>query len=251
MAVSKKIVIDNNKIDIVTTNYNKSFLDNINRTGRNKHDFELLNDKQFKKCLNEKIKTFKSYDKKLNYIRDNNKFNVFITVRGINKASLKKFLDRVRKADKELQYVTLACWSMAIDLHYHIIFNTSLSQKDIENKCKILDSKVENIYYQKKLLRYFKKNLNYDTIHILKQVDNLELKSKQIEILEYSKILSYSKGIKYKPITIKDPSQEQLQEVYNNNLYLETIEYNNLDSQIQIDKFESKIDTTIDTDIEF
>ncbi len=237
MAISKKIVIDNDKIDIVTTNYNKSFIDNRNNTGRKKHDYELVSDEQFKKCLNQKIKTLKSYDNKLNYIRDNNKFNVFITIRGINRLALKKFIDRVHKADKELQYVTLASWSMDMDLHYHIILNTSLSQEQLESKLKLLDGKIENIYYQKKLLKYFKKNLNYDTSYILRQVDNLELKNKQIEILEYSKILSYSKGIKYKPITIKEPSQEQLQEIYNNSTYLETIEYNNLDSSIQIDKF--------------
>ena len=84
----------------------------------------------------------------------------------------------------------------------------------------------------------FKKNLNYDTIHVLKQVDNKELRDKQIEILEYSKILSWSENIKYKPIEIKNPSQEQLQDIYNNKTYLETIEYENLDSKIQIDKFE-------------
>lgn len=239
MAVSKKIVIDNSKIDIVTTNYNSDFIQARNNKGRKKHDFELLTDEQFKKCLNQKIKNLSSYDKKLNYIRDNNEFNVFITIRGINSRALKLFIDRTRKADSNLEYVTLASWSMDMDLHYHILFNTRLDEKQLKDKAKETDADIQYIYNQQKLMQYFKKNLNYDTSYILRQVDNKELKGKQIEILEYSKILSYSKGIKYKPLEIRNPTQEQLDEVYNKATYLETIEYDNLDSNIQIDKFES------------
>lgn len=239
MAVSKKIVIDNEKIDIVTTKYNSNFIQTRNNKGRKKHNFELLSDEQFKKCLNQKIKNLSSYDKTLNYIRDNNKFNVFITIRGINSRALKLFIDRTRKADSNLEYVTLASWSMDMDLHYHILFNTNLNEEQLKDKLKGTDADIQYIYNQQKLMQYFKKNLNYDTSYILRQVDNKELKDKQIEILEYSKILSYSKGIKYKPFEIKNPTQEQLEEVYNKATYLETIQYNNLDSNIQIDKFES------------
>ena len=237
MAVSTKIVINNNKIDIITTNYNSNFMNNINKKGRKKHDYELLSDKELKKCINQKIKTLKNYNKTLDYIKDNNEFNVFLTVRGINKLGLKKLLDRIRKLDSGLEYVTLASWSMEMDLHYHILLNTSLSQEQLEDKLKNLDGNIQDVYYSKKLYKYFKKNLNYDTIYVLKQVDNKELREKQIEILEYSKILSYSKNIKYKPIEIKNPNQEQLQQIYNNNTYLETIEYDKLDSSIKIDKF--------------
>ena len=251
MAVSQKIVIYNDNIDIVTTVYDKDFSKNINRDGRKKHDFELISDKQFRKCLNEKIKRLKAHNKTLNYIRDNNSFNFYITIRGINALALKNFITRVRKADKELQYVSLASWSITSDLHYHILFNTNLSIEQLKSKSKKFDIDIKIITNQKELLSYFKKNLNYDTIHVLKHFDILDFRNKQIEILECSKILNYSHGIKHKPIIIKDPSQEQLQDIYNNTTYLETIEYNNLDSQIQIDKFESKNDTTIDTDIEF
>lgn len=112
----------------------------------------------------------------------------------------------------------------------------------MQSKLKNLDGNIQEIYYSKKLYNYIKKNLNYDTIHVLKQVDNEELKEKQIEILQYSKILSYSKNIKYKPITIKNPSEDILQDIYNNSdeyKRKETIEYINLDSKIKIDKFES------------
>lgn len=238
MAVSKKIVIDKENINVIKTTYNENFINNINRAGRKKHNFEILSDEKFKKCLNQKIKTLKDYNKKLDYIKENNEFNVFLTIRGINKYKLKKILDRIRKADSRLSYVTLASWSIEIDLHYHILLNTSLSQEQLESKVEELDSNIQEIYYSKKLYQYLKKNINFDTMHILRQVDNKELKYKQIEILEYSKILSYSKDIKHKPIVIKNPSQEQLQEIYNNSEYIETIEYENLDSKIQIDKFE-------------
>ena len=237
MAVSKKIIINKENINIITTNYNKDFINNINRQGRKKHNYEMLDDNKFKKCLNQKIKTLKSYNKIIDYIKENNEFNVFLTIRGINKLGLKRLLDRIRKADKKLSYVTLASWSMEIDLHYHILLNTSLSKEQLKSKVKELDNNIQDIYYSNKLYKYIKKNLNYDTIYILKQVDNKELKEKQIEILDYSKILSYSKDVKYKPIEIKNPSQEQLQEIYNNSQYVETIEYNNLNSNIQIDKF--------------
>lgn len=237
MGISKKIIINNNKIDIITTNYDNKFIDNINRKGRKKHNYELLNKEHFTRCLNQKIKTLKSYNKTLDYIQDNNNFNVFLTIRGINKLGLKRLLDRIRKADSNLSYVTLASWSVEMDLHYHILLNTSLSQEKLEDKVKYLDNNIQDIYYYKKLYRYIKKNLNYDTIYILKQVDNTELKEKQIEILNYSKILSCSKDVKYKPIEIKNPSKEQLEEIYSNAEYVETIEYNNLDSAIQIDKF--------------
>lgn len=234
--ISKKIIINKNNIDIVTTNYNKEFLNNINKQGRVKHNYALLSNKRFKKCLKNKIKTLKKYNNTLDFIRDNNEFNIFLTIRNINKQSLKRFVDRLRKTDKQLQYVTLASWSIKIGLHYHIILNTSLSSEQIIQKLKNENVKLENIYNKTKLVKYFKKNLNYDTIHILKQT-NAELKQMQIEILSYSKILTYSKGIKYKPVTIKNPADEQIKEIYNNSEYIETIEYNNLNSKIQIDKF--------------
>lgn len=237
MAVSKKIIINKENINIITTNYNKDFINNINRQGRKKHNYELLNKEKFNRCLNQKMKTLKSYNKTLDYIQENNEFNVFFTIRGINKLGLKRLLDRIRKADNNLSYVTLASWSIEMDLHYHMLLNTSLSQEQLQSKVKYLDSNIQEIYYSKKLYKYIKKNLNYDTIYILRQIDNEELRYKQIEILEYSKILSYSKDVKYKPIEIKNPTQEQLQNIYNSNEYVETIEYNNLDSTIQIDKF--------------
>ena len=98
MAISKKIVIDKNTIDVITTTYNNNFINNINTKGRKKHDYELLSDNELKKCINQKIHTLKNHNKTLDYIRDNNEFNVFMTIRGANKLSLKKMLDRIRKS---------------------------------------------------------------------------------------------------------------------------------------------------------
>ena len=240
MATSKKIRIDKDNIDIITTTYNKEFLDSINRNGRVKHDFNLLNDERLVKSINQKVKTLKSYNNTIDYIKNNNEFNYFLTVRGINRFSLKKLFDRIRKQDPNLKFISLASWSVDSPLHYHILLNTNLSKSELNKRLEKLDSNLQQIY-SNKVHNYIKKNINFDTIHVLKQftkeLDNEELKSKVVEILDYSKILSYSKNIKHKPIEIKNPSKETLQEIYNNDTYLETIEYKNVDSHVQIDKF--------------
>lgn len=237
MATSIKIIKDNNKIDIITTEYNKDFTNHINRKGRNKHNFELIDDNQFKKCVYEKITRLKTYNKTLNYIKENNEFNYFLTIRGINKIALKKLIDRLKKADKDLSFVSLASWSISMDLHYHILLNISISETSIKRKLKDINYDLKEIYNKKKLFKYLKKNINFDTIYVLQQ-NNEEFKEKQIDILNYSKILSYSKNIKYKPTIIKNPNGDDLQEIYNNNKYLETIEYTKLSNKITIDKFE-------------
>ncbi len=238
MATSKKIVKSNNKIDIITTNYPNSFIGNRNNKGRRKHDFESMEHEQFKKCLNQKRDTLGAYKRQLDFIGKNNDFNYFITIRGINRSALNLFTDRTRKADKQLQYVILASWSMNMDLHYHILIKTELSKEQLQSKLKQVDYDIKIITDQIGVIDYFKKNLNYDTIHILKQVDNTELRHKQIEILNYSKVLNYSRGIHAKPETIKNPSQEQIQEIYDKSTYVETIKYPKLDSNVEIDKFE-------------
>lgn len=243
MAKSKKIIINNNNIDIQTTSYNNNFKYNINRKGRNKYtleQYEKMDYEKFIKCLNQKIKTLKKYNDMLDYIRDNNTFDYFLTIRGINNIALKKLLDRFRKADKDFEYVSLAAWSINMDLHYHLLLKTNLSQDLIEKKVEEVDSKVETIYNSRKLYKYFKKNINYDTINVLMQFDNQDLKSKQIDILIYSKILNKSNGIKHKPIIIKNVTDEQIEEYIKNAEYLETIdyEYNNTNTHVRIDKYE-------------
>lgn len=249
MPISKKIIINNDKTDIVTTTYNQSFISNINTRGRMKHNFELLDDEQFSKCINQKIRQLKGYNRKLYAIAKNNDFNFYITLNKINSLALKKFIDRVHKADKELKYVTLACWTINMGLHYHILFNTSLTSSQLKDKLKLLDCNVKSIYDLEGLIVYFKKNINYNTCHILRlfYAEELrktliyteeEIKDKQIEVLEYSKILVTSKNLKM-PNIIKNATEEQLQDVYSNNEYLESFEYTKLDSTITVDKFKN------------
>lgn len=243
MAKSKKIIIDNNNIDIQTTFYSNNFKHNINKKGRNTYtldQYEKMDHERFIKCLNQKIKTLKSYNDMIDYIRENNTFDYFLTIRGVNNRALKKLLDRLRKADKDFEYVSLAAWSMNMDLHYHLLLKTNLSQDLIKKKVEEVDSKVEAIYNSKKLYKYFKKNINFDTSNVLMQFDNQDLKSKQIDILMYSKIINKSKGIKYKPIIIKNATDEQIEEYVKNAEYLETItyEFNNTNTHVRIDKYE-------------
>ena len=224
-------------IDVITTKYPVSFLKNINRRGRVKKDYEKLSDEEFNKCINNKIRALRSYNKRLDIIEQNNEFNYFLTIRGINKSSFKKILDRLRKADKSLQYVSLASWTISMDLHYHVLIKSNLSLEDLDNKLNEIDTNIKSIYDIHKLIKYLKKNLNYDTLYVLKQFESEELRDKQIEILSYSNILTTSKGIISKPNEIKNPTDEQLDQVYKNSQYLKSIEYKNIDSQVKIDKF--------------
>ena len=118
-----------------------------------------------------------------------------------------------------------------------MLVNTRLTIEELNKKLKNIDSNITEIY-SSRILKYLKKNINYDTLSVLRNIDKKELKDKQIEILEYSKILSYSKDIKYKPIEIKNPTEEQIEEIKKNTTYLKTIEYKKVDSNVIIEKFE-------------
>ena len=122
MPIAQKIIESSNKIDIIKTTYSDSFKGNINRKGRPKRNFELMSDAALKKCKYEKINLLKKYNRKLDFIISHNRFNYFITIRGINSEALKKFLGRIRKSDNELKYLTLASWSKNLNMHYHILF---------------------------------------------------------------------------------------------------------------------------------
>lgn len=181
----------------------------------------------------------KKYNRKLDFIINHNKFNYFITIRGINSESLKKFLDRVRKSDKELRYLTLASWSKNLNMHYHILFYTKLSYEELERKVKnIIDYKIIDIYYQRGLLKYFKKNINYDTIYILKQNSekNSELRDKQIEILKYGKLININKKVN-KEIEIRKPSIEQINQIKENNKLITSFNYKLLSSNVNVKRY--------------
>ena len=239
MATAQKIIKSNNRIDVIETTYNNSFKNVINRNGRPKRDFELMSDTAFKKCKYEKINLLKKYNRKLDFIINHNRFNYFITIRGINSESLKKFLDRVRKNDKELRYLTLASWSKNLNMHYHILFYTKLSYEELERKMKnIIDYKIIDIYYQRGLLKYFKKNINYDTIYILKQNSekNSELRDKQIEILKYGKLININKKVN-KEIEIRKPSIEQINQIKKNNKLITSFNYKLLSSNVNVKRY--------------
>lgn len=236
MAISRKIVIDNNKIDVIKTNYNSNFLNIRNKKGRTNKDYYKLNDREFINCLNQAQIKIRKYNKTLEYIFKNNKFKYHLTLSKINKLGLKRAIDRIKKADKNLSFVSLASWTIDTDLHYHILLNTKLTIKELNKKLKDIDSNITEIY-SGRILKYLKKNINYDTLNVLRNIDNKELKDKQIEILEYSKILSYSRDIIYKPVEIKNPTNKEIEQITKYTKYIKTIEYKKIDSNITIDKY--------------
>ncbi|ELP5182802.1 hypothetical protein R1Z14_002670, partial [Clostridium perfringens] len=211
MPISKKIVINNTEINLIETNYNENFLNIRNKKGRTNKDYYKLSDKEFINCLNQAQIKIRKYNKTLEYIFKNNEFKYHITLSKTNKLGLKRAIDRIKKTDKDLSYVSLASWTIETDLHYHMLVNTRLTIEELNKKLKNIDSNITEIY-SSRILKYLKKNINYDTLSVLRNIDKKELKDKQIEILEYSKILSYSKDIKYKPIEIKNPTEEQIEE---------------------------------------
>lgn len=237
MPISKKIIINNTEINLIKTNYNENFLNIRNKKGRTNKDYYKLSDKEFINCLNQAQIKIRKYNKTLEYIFKNNEFKYHITLSKTNKLGLKRAIDRIKKTDKDLSYVSLASWTIETDLHYHMLVNTRLTIEEINKKLKNIDSNITEIY-SSRILKYLKKNINYDTLSVLRNIDKKELKDKQIEILEYSKILSYSKDIKYKPIEIKNPTEEQIEEIKKNTTYLKTIEYKKVDSNVIIEKFE-------------
>ncbi|EGT3604765.1 TPA: hypothetical protein ACY4SM_002970, partial [Clostridium perfringens] len=211
MPISKKIIINNTEINLIKTNYNENFLNIRNKKGRTNKDYYKLSDKEFINCLNQAQIKIRKYNKTLEYIFKNNEFKYHITLSKTNKLGLKRAIDRIKKTDKDLSYVSLASWTIETDLHYHMLVNTRLTIEELNKKLKNIDSNITEIY-SSRILKYLKKNINYDTLSVLRNIDKKELKDKQIEILEYSKILSYSKDIKYKPIEIKNPTEEQIEE---------------------------------------
>ncbi|EGT3614310.1 hypothetical protein E5N06_13355, partial [Clostridium perfringens] len=211
MPISKKIIINNTEINLIKTNYNENFLNIRNKKGRTNKDYYKLSDKEFINCLNQAQIKIRKYNKTLEYIFKNNEFKYHITLSKTNKLGLKRAIDRIKKTDTDLSYVSLASWTIETDLHYHMLVNTRLTIEELNKKLKNIDSNITEIY-SSRILKYLKKNINYDTLSVLRNIDKKELKDKQIEILEYSKILSYSKDIKYKPIEIKNPTEEQIEE---------------------------------------
>lgn len=239
MLKSVKIKYNIGRVDIINTIYDDKFTENINRKGRSKIiDTELLiNNKELliPKLLQAEKKIRKNY-KTLQYILKESTFDFFITLSNITKDNYKKFIDRLRKSDKNLAYLSIAAWSKTSDLHYHIVVKTILSLSQLESKTQHLDIDIKSIYNQQQLIGYFGKNLIDDTISILKEVDNKNFIDKQLDILRYSKILTYSKNIN-KPLEIRNPSDDQLKAIKQNAIYSKTLEYSKGNSLIKIDKF--------------
>ena len=165
---------------------------------------------------------------------------------------IRNLLDRLRHLDKDIKYITLTAWDTDISKHYHIMININTDIKTLKNILNNYEYNLQEITDQTRLMGYFKKNIVKNTIGVLKQPRE-KFEDMQVEILEHSKILNMSRNI-VKPIVTKDPTKEQLQEVYNKHCYIETKEYSKLNSNITIDKFTiNPIETTVinDEDIEW
>lgn len=195
-----KVRIKDESIEVIKVEY-KEFKGN--RLGRPVRNYRELDEVQFLKCKQQAIKKLKSNDRILKNIIKQNSFRYFLTIRGINQIEFKKIFERIRRLDKNLKYVVLRSWSIKSELHYHILLDLKIEKEIIEkklyrnNRKNKIDYKLDYIDNLKRVGQYMRKNINFDNIYILRQ-NEIEYKDKQIEMLEISRILTYSQNIKYK-----------------------------------------------------
>lgn len=216
----KKIRIKDKSIEVIKVEY-KEFKGN--RLGRPERNYRELDEVQFFKCKQQAIKKLKNNDKILKNIIKRNSFRYFLTIRGINPIEFKKIFERIRRIDKNLKYVVLRSWSIKAELHYHILLDSKIEKNLIEKKLyrnsrkNKIDYKLDCIDNLKRVGQYMRKNINYDNIYVLRQ-NEIEYKDKQIEMLETSRILTYSQNIKYKTDIkiLENVTEFKIKEMVNN-----------------------------------
>jgi|SRR3712207_1316335 len=241
IAISKKLVINKDKIDLITTRYNNNFLNNINRKGRKVIDYDNLSVEELRTIKQNKINYLKSKTiKKLDNLCKLNNFKYWITIHVNSKKQYNNLMDTLKKADKELKFLSLASWSIESNLHYHIMINSILSKQDIEKRLqKLNDYDIKLIENQSRLTGYLRKNIVTDVIFILNSADE-KFNDKQLQILKYKNLLSCSKNLN-KTIIKKIDSNSSIEDIeeLKDTIHLtdNTIVFKNRDSIIQIDKF--------------
>lgn len=244
MATSKKLITindkNNKKIDLITTEYNDNFINNRNNKGRPIINYYNLSEEEFKLKKQNKINHLKRKTiKELDILCSLNVFKYLITIHVNNKKQYNNLMDKLKKADKNMSFLSLASWSKISNLHYHILLNSSLNNENIEKRLNYLDYDIKLINNQKNLVGYLRKNIVKDTIGVL-NLDTEEVKNKQIDILKYKNILSHSRNLN-KPIIKKIDSNLKIKDIkeLKDTIHLknDTITYKNIDSTVKIDKF--------------
>lgn len=242
MPVSKKLIIIKDSKNFITTTYNQTFVDSINRLGRKagSPNYDTMDSFLFQTLKDKKIKNLKKKAKERHDL-DNysklNQFDYYITIRDIDKDQYIKLINKLRKADKAMIYLSLASWSMKESLHYHILIQSFLTTEEIEKRTKDFDTDIQTITDQEGLIGYFKKNLIADIIQVL----NSDNKQRKIEIMEYTNILSASRNI-IRPTIIKLPTDINISDIeeLKDTEYLESKKYHNKNSIVEVDMFKDK-----------
>lgn len=245
MAMTRTIKKKGNKAEVYDVNYKP-----IENPGRRKVDNSALHGQAFTNKLYKKIGRIKKNYEEFKDYAENNEFNYFITLSAITPERKKSILKKLMKLDASASYVCIAAWTWETytgDLHYHIMLNSSLSQEEIE-KCLVkCNYDIKAIYDQKKLIGYFRKNI-YDTIYVLKQtekttldVDYADLREKQIEILNYSNIITKSTKLKKTEVTvIKHATDKEVKELEKEYTCKESYEFSKNGANVKIDKYIKK-----------
>lgn len=218
MAITTTIKKKGNEAKVSTTTFEQ-----IKNPGRKTVDYSNVYGQAFTNRIYKKIHTINKEFNRFKDYAENNEFNYFITLSAVTPECKKAILDSIKDADKSSSFVSLAAWTWETetgDLHYHIMLNSSLSQEKIEKRLAKCNYDIKIIYDQKKLVGYFRKNVN-DTIYVLKQtekttlnVEYADLRAKQLEILGCSKILTNSTNLNKTEVTvIKNATDEDVKKL--------------------------------------
>lgn len=234
-----------NEAKVSTTTYKP-----MENPGRRKVDNSALHGQAFTNKLYKKIGRIKKNYEEFKDYAENNEFNYFITLSAVTPECKKAILKKIKKLDASASNVCIAAWTWETytgDLHYHIMLNSSLSIEILAQIFDECDYNIQVIYDQPRLIGYFRKNFN-DTIYVLKQtekttlnVDYDDLREKQIEILNYSRILTNSTNLnKIEEIVIKHATDEDIKEVRKECDCKESYEFSKNGANVKVDKYIKK-----------
>ena len=231
---SQKMIIVKDNITLITTEYKDEF-GSLSTRGRTKKDFNNMSGYELNEKKKSKIKRLRNkIIRDIENICDLNVFKYYVTIHVNTREDYKKLMNRLKKADKGLKFLSLAAWSFKSDLHYHILIDSTLSLSEVTKRLYKLKDYDIQVIRNKKLVGYFRKNIVDDIIKVLNSEDE-ELRDKQIEILKFEKILSYSRNI-IKPEVKIIESIEDLKELERAE-HQQTKEYTSGSSRVIINKF--------------
>lgn len=196
----------------------------IENPGRKKVDNSILQGQAFTNKLYKKISRINKNREEFEDYAKNNDFDYFITLSAVTPKHKGEILKEIKRLDKSSTFLCIASWTWETytgDLHYHIMLKSSLPQEKIKKCLTRCNPDIRTITDKPGLIGYFRWNLN-NTIYVLKQTEKTtlnaeyaDLREKQLEILDYSKVFTHSTtGLNKTEVTvIKNATSKDFEEL--------------------------------------